>query len=257
MILEIFAGSFEYTFKNKKAIGSILKVGILSILSFLILPMLLMYGFSYRIIIIGLTGNISYTNDSMPDFNNIGRMLYEGLKVLLVNLIYFLPTIAITTIIVFHDRPNINFNNLSSFTINFGFSSTLIAILLSFISFIFISTAIPHMINNNGSFRYAFKIKDLIKLIKYTGIVNYLKFFIISLVLFIIFTITAFIISQFLIILIAIVHIAIYSIDLTASTFGYLNIIMFLICYLFSIGIYSIIESRIISFIYNEDGLEE
>lgn len=49
MILEIFTGSFEYSFKNKKAIVNAIKIGILSLLSFLILPMFLVFGFSYRV----------------------------------------------------------------------------------------------------------------------------------------------------------------------------------------------------------------
>lgn len=113
------------------------------------------------------------------------------------------------------------------------------------------------MVNNKGSISYAFKIKDLIKLIRYTAIGNYLQFFIISLILFLVFVFVTFIISQLLITLIGFIYISIYSVDLTVTMYGYLNTLMFLILFLFSMGLYTIIESRVMSFIYNEDGLEE
>lgn len=258
MIMEIFSGSFQYAFKDKGAVFSVIKLGILSVLSFFILPIFLTLGFSYRTIFIGLTGSMSYNNDPIAKFNDLGKMFVEGLKVFFVTFIYFLPTILVTIVIIFNEIINLGYRSLSSFSINFDFSLTyLISLALFFISFMFVATAIPHMINNNGSISYAFKIKDLVKLIKYTAIVNYLKFFIISLILFVVFTAVAFILSQSAIILLSLIHIAIYSVDFTNTVFGYLNVFMFLIFFLFSMGIYNIIESRGISFLYNEDGLEE
>jgi len=258
MILEIFTGSFEYSFKNKKAIASVIKVGILSLLSFLILPLLLVFGFSYRVILIGLTGSMSYTTDPMPNFNNLRKMFIQGLKVFLVGFIYFLPTIAIISISLVNGINNINITTILNFTINFNFNLIFfIFLIVSFIGFIFTTVAIPHMVNNNGSISYAFKIKDLIKLIRYTAIVNYLYFFIISIILLLVFAFATFIISQLLITGIGVIHMALYSTDISIRIYTALNVIMFLIFFLFSMGLYTIIESRFMSFIYNEDGLEE
>ena len=256
MILEIFSGSFEYAFKNKNAFKSVIKVGILSILSFLILPIFILFGFSYRTILIGLTGSISFTKDPMPKFNNLGNLFIEGAETLFVSIIYYLPTIIITAILFMNELTSIDFVNLSDFSINISFNiNFLIVIILCFISFMFLSTAIPHMVNNN-SLLHAFKIKDLINLIKYTSVSNYLMFFIISIILFVVFTFVDFILSQILVAIINNIHIAFYSVDLTVTILGYLNVIMFLLFFLFSMGLYLIIESRAISFMYNVDGLE-
>ena len=258
MLKEIYSGSFEYSFKNKKAITSIIKVGILLLLSFLIIPLILFFGFSYRVILIGLTGSISYTNDPMPKFNYLGEIFIQGLKVFFVGVIYFLPVIAILAIGFCSGIADVHFYNLSNFSINFDFSlSFFILLLLVFLSFLFTSVAIPHMVNNNGSISYAFKIKDLIKLIKYTSIVNYIYFFIISIIFLIVLILISFILSQFLISLIGIIFIAIYSFDLSDTIYGCLNVGMFLLFFIFSMGLFTIIESRVISFMYNDDGLEE
>lgn len=194
----------------------------------------------------------------MPEFNDLRRMFIQGLKVFLVGFIYFLPTIIISAIALAGGIGNINFYNLSRFTINFDFSLTFFIILiLCFISFMFTTVAIPHMVNNNGSISYAFKIKDLIKLIRYIAIRNYLLFFIVSIILFLVFVFVSFIISQILNTLIGYTYITIYSVDLSVTVYGYLNVFMFLAIFLFSMGLYAIIESRVMSFIYNEDGLEE
>jgi len=255
MMLEIYKGSIEYLFKNKENIIGITKAGILSLLSFLLIPIFLLCGFSYRVIEIGFVGKISYTNDPMPKLNNIKKMFIQGLKFLIVTFIYFIPTIIVVGIGLYREIISIDLNNLSPL-INFNIGLTIIiSLILCFISFMFTTTAIPHMVKNK-SIIYAFKFKDLIKLIKYNSIVNYLIFFIISIILFDLIISIAYIASQFLNAAIGYIHYLIFSINLSFEVVGILNLLMFFIFFLFLMGIYFVIESRVMSFMYNEDGLE-
>lgn len=85
MILEILRDSFEYTFNDT----IILKLGILSLLSFLIIPIFILYGYSYRTTLIGISSMLN-KRDKKPTFDKLGEMLIQGVKLAILSLIYTL-----------------------------------------------------------------------------------------------------------------------------------------------------------------------
>ncbi|RBQ22628.1 hypothetical protein ALNOE001_16850 [Candidatus Methanobinarius endosymbioticus] len=91
MIFEIFKDSFEYSLQYKT---SILKLGVLLIFSLLIIPTFLGGGYSYRTISITINSFIN-SNDHSPSYKNLGEMLIQGVKVVLVCFIYLLSLLLI------------------------------------------------------------------------------------------------------------------------------------------------------------------
>ena len=65
-------------------------LGFLILISFFIIPIFLVLGYTFRVIKASLAGF-----EELPAFDEWGKMLVEGIKLFLVYLIYFLPAIII------------------------------------------------------------------------------------------------------------------------------------------------------------------
>ncbi|MDL2271175.1 DUF4013 domain-containing protein, partial [Methanobrevibacter sp. OttesenSCG-928-I08] len=179
MILEIYRDSLEYTFKDI----TILKIGILSILSILILPIIILAGYSYRTIFIGINSMIN-KNKKKPSFDNIKEMSIQGLKILIITFLYNLPAIIITYILAIqgHILQIITFAN--EFKVSFHIEVIAILFLIWFISQILTSVAIPYMVDNEGSLKEGLNIKKVFQIIKNVGVLNYIKLGLISIVIY-------------------------------------------------------------------------
>jgi len=196
MILDIYKDSLKYSSKNKK---SVLTIGILSLLSFLIIPIIAISGYLYRIVEIGLEGIINtemMLNTKDLEFNNYTNLFKEGLKLLAITITYLLIPIIITSI--FLTQFNFMITNINNnYQLALSLEIFLIILITGLIGFIFINVAIPHMIKNE-SLKAGYNIKDLIKIIKSVGIGEYILYSISSLMLLFSSTIMIFLIVQLL-----------------------------------------------------------
>ena len=86
VILDIYKDSLEYSAKDFK---TLLILGVTYFLSFLFLPIFLIYGYSYRVTKISVEGMIN-GNDPLPEFDNVIDMFVDGIKVVLTYLVYLL-----------------------------------------------------------------------------------------------------------------------------------------------------------------------
>jgi len=254
MITEIFQDSFKYTFKDKKAF---IKLGTISLFSFLIMPIFLLFGYSYRIVSTGLQGVMINSKDPLPKITPISPLLKEGLKIFLVISIYSILSIALT-ILIFSNTELINIigtHSNFSITLNTGTFFLMLLLIIWFIPFLFIAVAIPHMIENN-ELKSAFKIKELIKIINFFGITKYIKFYIITIILIIISLIITFLISQGIINMINYLLTTIQN-HSSSLIISYLNITVFILLELcIVIPFFTILLSRTISFMYDPTPIE-
>jgi len=198
MILEIFKDSLKYTFKNVK---SIFTIGILSLFSFLIIPQILISGYSYRITEIGLESMINtemlIATDTDLRFDNLKKMLIDGLKVIAIIISYSLIPIVIMSMIIINSSFVIS-NIDNNFYLNIPPELFLTVLIIGLIAAIFISVAIPHMIENK-SLKSGFKIKELIEIIRSVGIIEYILYIMGSVIILISMSIILFLIVQLLI----------------------------------------------------------
>lgn len=90
---EIVGEALDYPGSNLK---KVLTLGILIIISFLIIPIFLVYGYTLRVIKATVAGF-----DELPDFDEWGDMLIDGLKVFVVAIVYMIiPAIVLAASII-------------------------------------------------------------------------------------------------------------------------------------------------------------
>ena len=161
MILDIYKDSLEYSAKDLK---TLLILGVTYFLSFLLLPMFLIYGYSYRVTKISVEGMIN-GNDPLPAFDNIIDMFVDGIKVVLVYLIYL-----IVPFIVF-----LLFAAVSSSIGGYGESAlmaigSVVTVVLILFAYVMSMFGVAHMASNGDSLSKAFDYKEIIEIIKSVGI---------------------------------------------------------------------------------------
>jgi hypothetical protein len=100
---EIVSDSIKYPTSNW---GKVLILGVIMIASFLIVPVFLLIGYLFRIIKATLAGL-----DELPEFDEVGEMFIDGLKVFVVGIVYSIPVIIISLI---NNRNNWKFNICNS-----------------------------------------------------------------------------------------------------------------------------------------------
>lgn len=181
MILDIYKDAFRFAGQDLKVL---IELGILSFLSFLIIPMFLISGYQCRVIDSGIKAVVG-RREELPKFNNLTGMFVDGIKYTVVHLIYLAVPVLITVGLL-----SLDINQVATFIdLAIGFVLLVIAELYAFV-------AIPNMVANGGSFKAAFDFRRLNQVISMIEIGEFLIFFIgtifiiavISLIVFLILT---------------------------------------------------------------------
>lgn len=165
MILDIYKDAFEY---GGQDFNSLLKLGLFSTLSFLILPIFLVLGYEYRIIENAIGGMIG-ANDALPKFNDLISMFIDGVKVFVVEFIYMIIPVIIGLCLI------IIGNTLNQYWLNT--LGVIIGFILLAISFIYGALAVPNMIAKK-SFKKAFDFNQISNIIKNIGVFKYILFYV-------------------------------------------------------------------------------
>jgi hypothetical protein len=245
MILEIFKDSLEYSFKEPK---TILKIGILSFLSFFIVPQFLVNGYSYRITRIGVEGMIN-GNDPLPEFKSWRKMFIEGIKIFIVRFIYLVPGIMIFLFFSTGIYNIVKFPGYGVLLIELGVIA--ISIILWLIFYLLSIVAVPNMINNKGSLKSAFKIKEIIAIVESIGVYKYIKFYIGCIIL----ILGILVASYGLITLIGLIFGLILSSIIGPMGLGFSGVLIAIVSIIVLIFIicpfFLIFESRAVSLMYN------
>ena len=179
MILDIYKDSLEYSAKDWK---TLVILGVICLFSFLLLPAFLITGYNYRVINNAVHGVIN-GRDPLPDFNDVISMFIDGVKVVIVQILYLLVPIIIFLIFA-----------LIAMQVN-GFASSaimLIGAIITFVAFVVVELMIQiglcHMAYNDGAFSKAFAISEIKEAIDEIGwfkcIATLLGLIIITLVIF-------------------------------------------------------------------------
>ncbi|OED29555.1 DUF4013 domain-containing protein [Methanosphaera sp. WGK6] len=155
MILDIYKDAFEYSVQDVK---TLIIMGIMVFLSFLIIPLFMLTGYEYRVIKTAVNGMIN-GDEKLPSFDNWEKMIVDGIKVCLIKLVYLLIPILLTLISIKY------------------VSGLIIIALIAFIVFDMLSmVGIANMVNHNDDIKAAFT-NDVIDIIRSIGIFKYLEFY--------------------------------------------------------------------------------
>jgi len=165
---DVFKDSLRYPFSDLKRLIALL---LLSIGGILLIPGLIAYGYILRIIKSTLKGE-----DSLPDFNHLGDLFIDGIKFLIVSMIYGIPAL-IFNFILYHQ---VNYDTLAIDWTN-PFTITISFIIGFLVSIVFV-IALANMAYEER-FGAAFAFKRIFQLIKMIGWKKYLSYIVVYLII--------------------------------------------------------------------------
>jgi hypothetical protein len=161
VILDIYKDSLEYSAKDLK---TLLILGVTYFLSFLFLPIFLIYGYSYRVTKISVEGMIN-GNDPLPEFDNVIDMFVDGIKVVLTYFVYCLIPFLIFMLFAIVSSAIGGYGE--SVLMGIGSIVTIVAFVCAYLMSMF---GVANMANYDGSLKKAFDYKEIIEIIKSIGV---------------------------------------------------------------------------------------
>ena len=178
MILDIYKDALEYSAKDWKTLAIL---GVICLFSFLLLPAFLIAGYNYRVVNTAVHGIIN-GRDPLPGFDDLIDMFVDGVKVVIVQILYLLVPAII--FIIFAAIAG-SLTGMASSAI------MIIGCLITFVAFVvcelMIQMGICHMAYNEGAFSKAFAVSEIKNVIDEIGwfecIATYLGLIIITLVI--------------------------------------------------------------------------
>jgi len=157
---QVFKDAVSFPFTDIK---KFLKVFLLYLGSFLIIPGLMALGYSLRVIQSTIVGS-----DELPDFNDSGKLISDGLNLVGANIVYGIPSYVVILLLII------------SGTLNFAtnlFSIMILAIVAFIIDIIFL-LALANMAFEDR-FRAVFDFKKVFAMIKKIGWGTYLSYLVV------------------------------------------------------------------------------
>jgi len=158
---QVFKDSISFPFTDIK---KFLKVFLLYLGFFLIIPGLMALGYSLRIIQSTIAGS-----NELPGFDEYAQLISDGLNYVGASIIYGIPVYAIIFLLIFSGNPN--------FATNL-FSLSVLTVIVGFIIDIVFLLAIANMAIEE-KFRAVFDFKKIFAMIKKIGWGNYLFYLVV------------------------------------------------------------------------------
>lgn len=174
---EIISDSLSYPSQDWK---KVLILGILFLISFLIIPAFLVMGYFFRI----LKGSIAGFEE-LPDFEEWGEMFIDGLKLFIVQIVYFLIPAIVILIGIWASFASISTGYISDPTAFIGIMgvTAIIGIILALILGLVANIAISNMALNNGELGAAFRFSEILEQISTIGWGKYIVWYIVMIVI--------------------------------------------------------------------------
>jgi hypothetical protein len=157
-------------------------LGVIFVASFLIIPIFLAIGYLFRVIKATFAGI-----DELPDFDNLGEMFVDGLKVFVVGVAYAIPLIIISAIIsaIFgiHYNSAVNAGTFTGFNVFALATAYIIYLVIAIIIGLIEYMAIANMALYEGDLGAAFKFNEVLDRIARIGWGKYIIWYIVMVVL--------------------------------------------------------------------------
>ena len=210
---EIVKDSLRYPFSDWKKylfFGILILILITFINGLFIVPNLVVIGYIIGLFVIGYLFRIIKSSlvglSELPNFNDWGEMFSDGVKVLIVGIVYSIPAILIILIFNVLSSPSSVIGILSGAIFGDPIGVTIMAFVDGAVPVIFIALlymiiviplalmAITHMANNDSILNSAFRFREILDKIASLGWKNLIKWYL-TIILAIIITIDAIIVT--------------------------------------------------------------
>jgi len=172
-ISDIVSDSIKYPSSNW---GKVLILGVIMIASILIVPIFLVYGYLFRIIKATLAGL-----DELPEFDEIGEMFVDGLKIFVVAIVYAIPVWIISAILGLITGTGMNTTTIGLDPMMFWglFVANLITVIIALIIGLIEIIAIVNMAYYDGELGAAFRFSEILEHIARIGWGKYIATYIV------------------------------------------------------------------------------
>ena len=160
MILDIYKDALEYSAKDSK---TLVILGVICLFSFLFLPAFLITGFNYRVINTAVHGIIN-GRDPLPGFDDPIDMFIDGVKVVIVQVIYLLVPMIIFLVFALIAG---HISGIASGVLIF--IGCLITLVVGVAACLMSQMGICHMAYNDGAFSKAFALSEIKEVIDEIG----------------------------------------------------------------------------------------
>lgn len=160
MILDIYKDALEYSAKDWK---TLVILGVICLFSFLFLPAFLITGFNYRVINTAVHGIIN-GRDPLPGFDDPINMFIDGVKVVIVQVIYLLVPMIIFLVFALIAG---HISGIASGVLIF--IGCLITLVVGVAACLMSQMGICHMAYNDGAFSKAFALSEIKEVIDEIG----------------------------------------------------------------------------------------
>jgi hypothetical protein len=168
---EIVSDSIKYPSSDWK---KVIIFGLLFLISFLIVPIFLVFGYGFRALKASIAGA-----DELPEFDEWGEMFIDGLKVFVVQFVYFLIPMLIILIGSWASIAAMTTvgdpNAFIGIIFGVGFIGVIFAIIIGLLSTI----AIANMAANDSELGAAFQFSEILNIISQIGWGNYIIWYIV------------------------------------------------------------------------------
>lgn len=186
---DVVSDSLKYPSSDFK---KVVILGLLFLISFLIVPIFLALGYIFRALKASLAGV-----EELPDFDEWGEMLVDGIKVFLVQLVYVLPAIiigALSLLSLWSSLWSLTYMSQASGTtltpdMVFGIlgGTALVGLIIAGIYTLLIypimAVAIGNMAYYNGEFGAAFRFSEIMSTISKIGWVDLIIWYVVVLII--------------------------------------------------------------------------
>ncbi|MCQ2737385.1 MAG: DUF4013 domain-containing protein [archaeon] len=242
MTLDSYKDAMEYSAQDGKRL---IKLGIICLFNFLILPIFLQLGYSYRVTKVAVKGMIN-GDDALPDFSDAISMFIDGLKIFVVKFVYIIVPIIIFAVFMWAGRAV----GGSAGGIITGIG-VILTVVIGVVAYILSDLAVCHMAAEDEALSTAFDIKSLRAIAKSIGWLRLIGFYIGLLLIMLIITLVVILVLVILFTIFGIFGSALAGGAGLVGVLGVGFIVMFAI-FCFIVGPFlSIFEARSIGLVYN------
>jgi hypothetical protein len=180
---EIVSDSIMYPSSDWK---KVVTLGLLSVISFLIIPIFLVMGYGFRALKSSIAGS-----EELPDYDEWGDMFVDGLKVFVVEFVYFLiPSIIIfvgvwssISALIFASSTVDPSAALAGVSMGLLGVTVIIGIILAIAFGLIATIALANMAYNNSELGAAFRFGEILEIISQIGWIDYIIWYIVMIII--------------------------------------------------------------------------
>jgi len=156
---------FKFVFQEKNWLAKIVVGGLMILFSFLIIPLLIYYGYLVEVTRRVIKGE----EQLLPDWDNIGHKISNGFKILVVILVYLIPPILLLVLPSFFEADFNGFKNREIVAMLNSGDIYWLFLISAFIYFILLELALPFIIGRyaeNESLNDAFAFSEILEMFR-------------------------------------------------------------------------------------------